>query len=133
MTDHDTDVVALLRALPIFAGLDEGVLARIAQRCVARSVGEGHVLFTTGEACRGLYVVAAGRVRIYRTSPEGREQVLHVEGPGRSVAELPLFDGGAYPATSVSTGCGVSTVPPPPVTANVTGTRYTPLPCASVT
>ena len=53
MTDHDTDVVALLRALPIFAGLDEGVLARIAQRCVARSVGDGHVLFTTGEACRG--------------------------------------------------------------------------------
>jgi len=62
----------------------------------------GHVLFTTGERCRGLYVIASGRVRIYRTSPEGREQVLHVEGAGRPVAELPLFDGGPYPASAVT-------------------------------
>ena len=102
MTTGDTDVVALLRAMPIFAELEEGVLARLAQRCVPRTVGEGHVLFTTGEPCRGLYVIAEGRVRIYRTSPEGREQVLHVEGAGRAVAELPLFDGGSYPASAVT-------------------------------
>jgi len=102
MTGAGTDVVALLRALPIFAEVDEGVLARVAQRCVTRSVGESSVLFTTGEPCRGLYVIASGRVRIYRTSPEGREQVLHVEGPGRAVAELPLFDGGTYPASAVT-------------------------------
>lgn len=97
-----TDVVALLRAMPIFAELDEELLTRLAQRCVPRTVGEGHVLFTTGEPCRGLYVIAEGRVRIYRTSPEGREQVLHVEGAGRPVAELPLFDGGTYPASAVT-------------------------------
>ena len=102
MTGAGTDVVALLRALPIFAEVDEGVLARVAQRCVTRSVGESSVLFTTGEPCRGLYVIASGRVRIYRTSPEGREQVLHVEGPGRAVAELPLFDGGPYPASAIA-------------------------------
>jgi CRP/FNR family transcriptional regulator len=60
------------------------------------------VLFTTGEECRGLYIIEAGRVRIYRTNPEGREQVLHIEGPGRAVAELPLFDGGPYPASAVT-------------------------------
>ena len=65
-------------------------------------MGEGHLLFTTGEACRGLYIVESGRVRVYRTSPEGKEQVLHVEGPGRAVAELPLFDGGPYPASAVT-------------------------------
>lgn len=102
MSAPELDVAALLRALPIFAELDDAVLARLAQRCVPRTVGEGHVLFTTGEPCRGLYVVASGRVRIYRTSPEGREQVLHVEGAGRPVAELPLFDGGPYPASAVT-------------------------------
>lgn len=102
MTENSTDVAALLRALPIFAELADEVLERLARRCVARSVGEGHVLFTTGEPCRGLYVIAEGRVRIYRTSPEGREQVLHVEGAGRPVAELPLFDGGVYPASAVT-------------------------------
>ena len=94
--------MSLLHQLPIFAELDESALARLAQRCVTRTVAAGHVVFTTGEACRGLYVIESGRVRIYRTSPEGKEQVLHVEGPGRPIAELPLFDGGTYPASAVT-------------------------------
>ncbi|MHB1224528.1 MAG: Crp/Fnr family transcriptional regulator [Gemmatimonadaceae bacterium] len=100
--DGAADVGALLRGIPIFAELDAGAIGRLAGRCVTRTVAAGNVLFTTGEQCRGLYVIAGGRVRIYRTSPEGREQVLHVEGPGRAVAELPLFDGGAYPASAVT-------------------------------
>lgn len=96
------NVVELLRQLPIFSELDSSALERLAERCVARDVGAGHVLFTAGEPCRGLYVVERGRVRIFRVSPAGREQVLHVEGPGRPVAELPLFDGGAYPASAVT-------------------------------
>jgi CRP/FNR family transcriptional regulator len=97
-----SDIAALLRQIPIFAELDPGALARLAERCVARTLPAGSVLFTAGEPCRGLYIVESGRVRIYRVSPEGREQVLHVEGPGRPVAELPLFDGGAYPASAVT-------------------------------
>ena len=96
------DIPALLRQLPIFVELDDVAIARLAERCVARTVAAGHVLFTAGEACRGLYIVERGRVRIYRTSPEGREQVLHIEGPGRPVAELPLFDGGPYPASAMT-------------------------------
>ena len=93
---------ALLRQIPIFATLNEGALARLAERCVSRTVGAGHVLFNTGDECRGLYIIESGRVRIYRTSPEGKEQVLHIEGPGRPVAELPLFDGGPFPASAIT-------------------------------
>lgn len=92
----------LLRQVPIFAELPDAALARVAERCVPRRAPAGTVLFTAGEQSRGLYVVETGRVRVYRVSPEGREQVLHVEGPGRPVAELPLFDGGAYPASAVT-------------------------------
>lgn len=88
--------------MQIFGELDAAALARLAERCVARDAPPGYVLFVTGEECRGLYIVQSGRVRIFRTSPEGREQVLHVEGPGRPVAELPLFDGGPYPASAVT-------------------------------
>jgi CRP/FNR family transcriptional regulator, cyclic AMP receptor protein len=95
-------VTSLLREIPIFADLDESTLARLAERCVSRTVGAGHALFSTGEECRGLYIVESGSVRIYRTSPEGKEQVLHIEGPGRPVAELALFDGGAYPASATT-------------------------------
>jgi CRP/FNR family cyclic AMP-dependent transcriptional regulator len=96
------DIKALLHHLPIFAELDESAIARLAARCVSRSVGDGHVLFNAGDSCRGLYVIESGRVRIYRTSPEGKEQVLHVEGAGRGVAELPLFDGGVYLASAIT-------------------------------
>jgi CRP/FNR family transcriptional regulator len=90
----------LLRHIPLFSELDERAILRLAERCVARDVGTGHVLFTTGDECRGLYIIETGRVRIYRTNAEGREQVLHIEGPGRPVAELPLLDGGSYPASA---------------------------------
>lgn len=95
-------MVAVLRHIPLFAELQGEALEQLAGRCVARSVPTGHVLFTTGEECRGLYMIESGRVRIYRTDPSGREQVLHIEGPGRTVAELPLFDGGPYPASAVT-------------------------------
>jgi CRP/FNR family transcriptional regulator len=98
----DASLVALLRGIPLFSELRDDTLRDLAGRCITKSVGSGHVLFTTGEECRGLYVIESGRVRIYRTDPAGREQVLHVEGPGRPVAELPLFDGGPYPASAVT-------------------------------
>ena len=99
---RDTPLVALLRGVPLFGELEDDALRQLAERCVVRSVPAGHVLFTTGEACRGLYIIQSGHVRIFRTDPAGREQVLHVEGPGRPVAELPLFDGGPYPASALT-------------------------------
>jgi len=96
------DRTSVLRQIPIFRELNDRPLQRLAERCIPRAAPSGTVLFTAGEPCRGLYVVESGRVRIYRVSPEGREQVLHIEGPGRPVAELPLFDGGPYPASAVT-------------------------------
>lgn len=98
-----TSIVAILQQIPIFAELDERVLTQLAARCVPRAVGEGFTLFRAGDACAGLYVVLEGRVRVFRSSPDGREQTVAVEGPGRPVAELPLFDGGPYPASAVTT------------------------------
>ncbi|MGH7653049.1 MAG: Crp/Fnr family transcriptional regulator [Gemmatimonadaceae bacterium] len=94
--------IPVLRRIALFTELTDPAIAHLAERCLWKSVAAGHVLFVTGDECRGLYMVASGRVRIYRTNREGREQVLHVEGPGRTVAELPLFDGGAYPASAVA-------------------------------
>jgi CRP/FNR family transcriptional regulator len=92
----------LLRRIPLFAELRDDALQQLARRCVTKTVPAGNVLFVTGEECRGLYMIETGRVRIYRTDPAGREQVLHVEGPGRTVAELPMFDGGPYPASAIT-------------------------------
>jgi len=71
-------------------------------RGLPRRFGQGEVVFAEGDPCQGLYVIESGTVRIFKTSASGREQVLTVEGPGSSIAELPVFDGGAYPASAVA-------------------------------
>lgn len=85
--------------VPIFAGLTEGELSFLAQRAVPRHYAAGQSVFGEGEPCSGLYVVEAGHVRIFKSSANGREQVLSIDGPGSSIAELPVFDGGNYPAS----------------------------------
>src|SRR5215471_1317250 len=92
----------VLSKVPIFSGLSASEMEFIASRAIPRKYSRGQIVFSEGDSCSGLYVVAAGHVRIYKTSSSGREQVLSIDGPGSSVAELPVFDGGNYPA-SVST------------------------------
>ncbi len=89
----------ILKATPLFAALDESEISSLAARCGIRPYAPGEVLFTEGEPCRGLYIVVSGHVRIFKTASNGREQVLTIEGPGASVAELPVFDGDNYPAS----------------------------------
>ena len=99
MPDAKVAVGQTLSKVPIFSGLTESELAFLSQRTVPRRYKSGEIVFSEGEPCAGLYVVEAGHVRIYKSSANGREQVLSVDGPGSSVAELPVFDGGNYPAS----------------------------------
>ena len=62
----------------------------------------GDLLFSEGEPCHGLHIIAHGKVRIFKSSVSGRDQVLAINLPGESVAELPVFDGGPYPASAVA-------------------------------
>lgn len=72
------------------------------QRVAAKTYSAGEIVFSEGEPCAGLFVVESGSVRIFKSSPGGREQVLSIEGPGGSIAELPVFDGGNYPASVIA-------------------------------
>ena len=90
----------VLQAAPLFAGLDDADLNSLAARSGIRGYPAGELLFSEGDPCLGLFIVVAGRVRIFKTSVNGREQVLAIEGAGATVAELPVFDGGSYPASA---------------------------------
>jgi CRP-like cAMP-binding protein len=59
-------------------------------------------VFEEGAPCGGLWIVLEGRVKIFRASAQGREQVLHVEGPGATLGEVPLFDRGGYVASATA-------------------------------
>jgi len=95
-------VSALLKSVSIFSGLNEPELAFLTARVVQRKYAAGELIFGEGEPCSGLYVVESGSVRIFKSSAGGREQVLSIDGPGSSIAELPVFDGGNYPASAQS-------------------------------
>ena len=96
----DSTALGVLRAVSLFAALDETEMRALANRTELRSYDPGQMLFAEGDPCTGMYMVASGRVRIFKTSPGGREHVLAVEGAPNSIAELPVFDGGAYPASA---------------------------------
>ncbi len=91
---------SVLRKTPLFAGLTETEMGALCARVSKRRFGRGETLFNEGDSCPGLFLVASGKIRIFKMSPAGREQVLAVEGPGSSFAELPVFDGGNYPASA---------------------------------
>lgn len=95
-------MIESLRKVPLFADLTERELGLLAARALPREYQPGEIIFSEGDPCEGLYIVAAGSVKIFNTSAGGREQVLHIESAGNSLAELPVFDGGAYPASTAA-------------------------------
>src|SRR5437763_6659088 len=90
----------ILSKVQLFSGLADSEMDFLAPRVVPRKFSPGQIIFNEGDPCSGLYVVASGQVRIFKSSSGGREQVLSIDGPGSSVAELPVFDGGPYPASA---------------------------------
>jgi CRP-like cAMP-binding protein len=88
-----------LARIPLFAGLIESELQALAGRSVERRFGAGEMLFWEGEPCAGIFLLVEGSVKIFKTSAGGREMMLALETAPATVAELPLFDGGPYPAS----------------------------------
>jgi CRP/FNR family transcriptional regulator len=92
---------AVLASVPIFARLAPRAQRALADRAVERRFAAGDVLYGAGSPARGLYVVLDGRVRVVRGA-RGRQHVVHHETAGGALGEVPLFEGGAYPATAIA-------------------------------
>ncbi|MBI3979243.1 MAG: Crp/Fnr family transcriptional regulator [Chloroflexi bacterium] len=87
-----------LRAIPYLRELAEPALARFAAKVSIRQYEPGESVIHEGDPCGGLFYVQMGRVRIFKTSIEGKEQVLHYIGAGGTFNDVPVFDGGPNPA-----------------------------------
>src|SRR5262249_35289002 len=93
------DRIAALKRTLMFSSLGEAELTVLAERAIEVKLARGEILFMEGEQARGLYCIVEGSVRAFRESLEGREQVIHVESAGATIAEVPCFDEGTYPST----------------------------------
>ena len=89
----------ILSKIPLFAGLDPDELESLGDRAVERRYEIDDSLFWEGDRAEGLFLLIEGSVKIFKTSPSGREMMLDLIAAPSSIAELPLFDGGPYPAS----------------------------------
>lgn len=91
--------VEAIEKIPYFVRSGPADLARLQALMFEETYDKHQVLFIEGEPCQAMYIVKSGQVRIYKASPDGKEQVLKIMGPGETFNEVPVFDDGPNPAT----------------------------------
>ena len=91
-----------LQRTAIFGGVGSDALTALTARVRERKRSRGEILVTRGEQANGLYVIVSGAIRAYIESKDGREQTIHVETAGATLAEVTVFDHGVYPSTTMA-------------------------------
>lgn len=84
----------------LFGGLPEEHLAQIENIAVDKHYNKGDVIFYDGDEGNGFYLVASGSVSVYKLSPEGKEQILHIVKEGNTIGAVPVFSGKSFPANA---------------------------------
>ena len=92
-----TDILA---ASPLFHGLPPEQLAAVAAIAVEKRCDRGEIIFSEGDDGAGFYLVADGKVKIFKLSPAGKEHILHIFGPGEPFGEIAVFHGWPFPASA---------------------------------
>jgi CRP-like cAMP-binding protein len=90
----------IIATIPLFNGLPEDQIAAIKKIAVEKKINKGEIIFSEGDEGNGFFVVADGRVKVFKVSTEGKEQILHIFGPGQPFGEVPVFAGQKFPANA---------------------------------
>jgi len=96
------DIEAVLKRCPLFSDLEDREIAEIQAISASKRYPKGTLIFSEDEQALGFFVLISGKVKVYKLSPEGKEQILHIISPGETFAEAALFAGSTYPAFAES-------------------------------
>jgi CRP-like cAMP-binding protein len=91
--------IEMLRKIPYFSMLSPDELALVATVTVERHYKRGDLILIAGETEGALCYVCSGLVKVFKASPEGKEQVLRLIGAGYTFNDVPALDGGPNPAS----------------------------------
>ena len=94
------EILKVLSAVPLFQELSSKHLQDLALIMTDQAVKRGQLIFSEGDEASGFYVVITGRIKIFKLSTEGKEQILHIFGPGEPIGEVPVFAGKRFPANA---------------------------------
>ena len=96
--------VAFLKSIPYFSVMSIAELDAIKQSFSEKTVQRGEVILMEGESADTLFFVADGVVKIFKTSAQGKEQILSIAHPGEALNDIPVFDGGPNPISAQAMG-----------------------------
>jgi CRP/FNR family transcriptional regulator, dissimilatory nitrate respiration regulator len=92
--------MTFIASIPLFEGLAPPQLAELSAISVEKKFTKGEMIFSEGDAGNGFYVVVTGTVKIFKSSIDGKEKILHIFGPGEPFGEVPVFTGKPFPANA---------------------------------
>lgn len=93
-------LVDIISQTPLFGSLEQDQLAHVRRIAQVKEFNRLETIFMEGDPGIGFFVVAQGKVKIYKVSAEGKEQILHIYGPGHPIGEVPVFSGNHFPANA---------------------------------
>jgi CRP/FNR family transcriptional regulator, dissimilatory nitrate respiration regulator len=96
------ELMDTLQQASLFSGLDDEALLKIVRRGRLRLFAPEQTVFMQGDPSRGLHVVVHGRIKVFKSNPQGRAQTLMIMGPGEPVGEVAALAGDPYPASAES-------------------------------
>ena len=97
-----TDVVDLLRKTPVFRALSPVDRETVARVTSVRNYDKGQTIFEEGQPSDAFYTVAAGRVKVFKMLPSGKDLILEVFGSGDPLGAVAAYDGRPFPASAVT-------------------------------
>jgi len=92
------ETIKRIASIPLFEGLPEEQHRELSMIVVEQTFARRQIIFSEGDRGAGFFVVIAGRVKIFKLSSEGKEQILHIFGPGEPIGEVAVFQGRDFPA-----------------------------------
>ena len=93
-------ILDIISTIPLFNGLPDDQMVAIRKIALEKKFNKGEIIFSEGDEGNGFYVIAEGRVKVFKVSTEGKEQILHIFGPGQPFGEAPVFAGQKFPANA---------------------------------
>jgi len=93
-----------LKSILYFSDLGLAELESIRKLVFEKTADRAEMVLLEGESAANLYFVASGVVKVFKTSAEGKEQILSIVRPGESFNDVPIFDGGPNPASARAMG-----------------------------
>ncbi len=95
-------IINTLKTIPLFSNLKEEHIEKLIPLARRLEFARDEMIFYEGDPGDGFYIVETGKVKIYKLSFEGKEQILHIYGPGKPFGEVPVFEGNNFPASALA-------------------------------